>query len=63
MPDMPSIIVSYTVEDSEEYESIAERIDSIEREPEKEEFISGQVENIVKSREYITGVVYEVANK
>lgn len=63
MPNVPYIIVKYDVLDSEDYESVAERFDSSQREPDPEKFVSGQVDTVVKSKEFITGVVDEITNK
>lgn len=60
MPDVKYVLVTYTVEDSEDYESVCERFDSSERMPEEESFVAGQVDSVSKSAEFITGVIDEV---
>ena len=62
MPDVPYVLVTYTVEDSEDYESVCERFDSCERPTEPETFVSGQVESSSKNTEFISGVIDETKN-
>lgn len=62
MPDVPHVLVTYTVEESEDYESVCERIDSCQPDKLPDQFIAGQVESIVKSTEFITGVIHETTN-
>lgn len=62
MPDVQFVLATYTVEDSENYESVCERIDSRKRDPEPEKFISGQVTAQSESSEFITGVIDETTN-
>jgi hypothetical protein len=62
MPDVPYALVTYTVEDSEDYESVCERIDSRQRDSEPEKYISGQVTSESTSSEFITGVIDETTN-
>lgn len=58
MPDLEYILVTYTVEDSEDYESICERFDGVKKQ-ENDKWIYGQVDEMVKSSEFITGVIVD----
>jgi len=62
MPDVDYAIVTYTVEDSDEYESVCERFDSRQRDTEPEKFINGTVEFHSKSSDFIQGVINEVTH-
>lgn len=57
MPELPYILVSYAVDNSNEYESCFERFYSVAAEPEEETWIVGSVDNVSKDNEWITGVV------
>lgn len=57
MPDLSYILVSYTVEDSEEFQSGLERFDSTPKSDE-DDWIIGNVDEITSiDNDWITGVV------
>lgn len=62
MPDVKSLIVIYKVESSDKYEDSSEVFFSIPRPKDEPKFIHGFVESREKINDFISGVIYEIAN-
>jgi len=62
MPDHKSILVSYTVENSQDYSDIVDRIEGIPAKVEAAKFILGQVKQREFSTEFVKGVVSEITS-
>lgn len=62
MPDVQSISVVYSVENSEDYSDTAEQFFSAPKVQEEENWVTGIVKSVENKSEYRTGIVYEVKN-
>lgn len=62
MPNLPSIIVTYNVENSEDYVETAEQFFSAPKVQEEEKYLTGIVKSVENRTDVKTGIVYEIKN-